>query len=217
MNRLAAARRHERGSALVFAIALVLAITVVGMGILKLTANDRIDAAKHGKRERAQACAEAGIQYGRRFFGLQYVQSNGWNDYLDGVTKPGYRFDPTLPTPDTMPTNLALLPKEVRGASNGVDLDAGADVDNDGRPDFWVSIRDDDDERPNGAVNDVKTRDNNEVVILRSVCTAPGLLMTEGGRESAAVIEVVLAHVQGTSGYGNAQVTSNSPDIVGER
>jgi hypothetical protein len=209
MRRRSGARRGERGAALIFAIALVAVLAIVGVAIIRLAGNDQVAAAKLGARERGLACADAGIQYGRRFFGTRYEASHGWNDYLSRTT-PGYRYDTTLATPDARPTDLAALPLEARGASDGAHLDAGADMDGDGAPDFWVSIRDDDDERPLGAVDD-RTRDNNETVLLRSECTNPSF----AGPGGAVVVEVQLTHVQGGSGYGNAQITSNSPDIVG--
>lgn len=76
-----------------------------------------------------------------------------------------------------------------------------------------MSIRDDDDEAPAGQVNNA-ARDNNEAVIVRSECTA--FYYLEGSDERTAAVEGLLAHVQNASGYGNAQVTSNSPDVLGQ-
>jgi hypothetical protein len=194
-------RRHERGSALLLAMALVLAIAVIGAAILKISGNDRILAGRLGLADRSRACAEAGIQYGRRFFGSNYEASNGWNDYLSG-TKAGYRYVPSA-SPDL-------------DSRESVKDDVFGDADGDGTADFWVSIRDDDDETPLGQT-DNQQRDNNEVVILRSECINPAWQVERGAQRSTAVIETVLAHVQGSSGYGNAQITSNSPDVVGER
>jgi hypothetical protein len=102
---------------------------------------------------------------------------------------------------------------ETRGMSDGATFDPGADLDQDGDPDFWVSIRDDDDERA-GGIGDDPRRDNNERVVLRSECTS---MVYEGlGGRRFAVVEAMFSHVQGASGYGNAQITSNSPDVVGQ-
>jgi hypothetical protein len=205
------ARRGERGAALPLAFILALMLAVLGIALLRLTGQDRVDAAKMGTKERAQMCADAGLQYGRRFFGLRYEATHNWNDYLDG-TAAGYRYDPDH-LQDT--ADAESRPPETRGKSDGANLDAGADVDDDGEPDFWVSIRDDDDEQPLGGP-DTRTRDNNETVILRSECTNTSLVYRVGGEEVRAVVESVFTHVQGASGYGNAQITSNSPDVVGE-
>jgi hypothetical protein len=164
-----------------------------------------------GVKARGQLCAEACLQYGRRFFGRDYETTHNWNDYLD-LSTTGYRYDPSLATPDE--PGISDRPTQTRGQSDGTNFDAGADLDGDGNADFWVSIRDDDDERPLGAT-DNRTRDNNETVILRSECTNDAWAQEVGGQRSHAVIETVLTHVQGASGYGNAQITSNSPDIVG--
>lgn len=208
MPRSAHARAGQHGSVLILAMFLVLLLAVVGVMVIRHAGNDHIAAAQMGSKERAFACAEAGLQYGRRFFGLRYEASHGWNDYLDG-TIAGYTYDPATYDPANPPVPSGL-PLRVRGASDGATFDPGADYD--GASQFWVSIRDDDDERPDGQVDD-RTRDNNESVILRSECTA--FFYLEGGREQTAALEVQLAHIQSASGYGNAQITSNSPDVLG--
>jgi hypothetical protein len=207
-------RRSERGAALILALALVAILLVVGAAIVRIAGNDRIEAAKMGVQARAQVCAEAGLQYGRRFYGATFETSQNWNDYLaDGS---GYRYDPTLDDPH--PTFAALaagkVPVQTLGMADGAQFDPGADIDGDGQADFWVSVRDDDDERPLGG-NDNRRRDNNETVILRSECINPSLQWDVGGEPQHAVLEAVFTHVQGQSGYGNAQITSNSPDVVG--
>ncbi len=203
----------QRGAVLLLALALMLAIALIGVAVLRVAGNDRMEAARMGVKERGQMCAEAGLQYGRRFFGLRYEVTHNWNDYLNGgVTGFGkdYRYDPSLgDVPD-----IADRPMKTKGQSNGTSFDTGADLDGDGKPDFWVSIRDDDDEAPLGATDD-RTRDNNETVILRSECINPQWQVEVGGTYQDVVLEAVLTHVQGASGYGNAQITSNSPDIVG--
>jgi hypothetical protein len=211
--------RSERGSALIFALAIVLVLAIVGVAIIRIAGADRTDAALQGKRDRGLACAEAGLQYARRFFGVNYEASHGWNDYLNGTT-PGYRYDPQMrPVADTYPTptQLAAKPMQTRGQSNGTSFDPGADLDGDGQPDFWVSIRDDDDERPLGLANDDRTRDNNETVVLRSECTNPAWAIVESGVPTNVVLEALFTHVQGSSGYGTAARVSNAPDLVGGR
>jgi hypothetical protein len=204
----------ERGAVLLLALALIAVLLVVGTAILRIAGKDRMAAARLGTKERAMLCAEAGLQYGRRLFGTSYEATHNWNDYLDETSPSyvaGYRFDPRAPLGDA--ANVSNRPLEARGKSDGATFDPGADLDQDGNPDFWVSIRDDDDERP-GGIDDDPRRDNNERVILRSECTS---LVYDGlGGRQHAVVESIFAHVQGASGYGNAQITSNSPDIVGQ-
>jgi hypothetical protein len=204
----------QRGAVLLLALGLIALLLVVGTAILRIAGKDRMEAARLGTKERAVLCAEAGLQYGRRFFGTTYETTHNWNDYLDETSASyvaGYRFDPRAPLSDA--ANVASRPLETRGKSDGADFDAGADLDQDGSPDFWVSIRDDDDERPGGILDNPR-RDNNERVILRSECTS---IVYDGiGGRQHAVVESIFAHVQGASGYGNAQITSNSPDIVGQ-
>jgi hypothetical protein len=202
------------GSSLILVLAIVLVLAVAGVAIVRVAGGDRVDAAKLGVKDRGLACAEAGLQYARRFFGSRYETSNGWNDYLaDGS---GYRFDPSNTT-DQYPPDFSALPWQVRGSSAGTStLDPGADLDGDGQPDFWVSIRDDDDERPLGIANDSR-HDNNETVIIRSECTNSKFAVTEGGQPVNVVLESVLTHVQGSSGYGTSAKGSNATDLVGGR
>jgi Tfp pilus assembly protein PilX len=183
----------------------VLLLAVVGVLVVRHAGRDRIASAQMVSKERAFACAEAGLQYGRRFFGLNYEAAHGWNDYLNGTT-PGYTYDPSTTAPA-----LSTLPKQVRGASDGSVYDTGTTYN--GSPTFWVSIRDDDDEAPAGQANNA-ARDNNEAVIVRSECTS--FYYLEGSNERTAAVEGLLAHIQNASGYGNAQVTSNSPDVLGQ-
>lgn len=208
----AAARRAESGAALIFALAIILALAVAGVALVRLAGTDRMRAAQMGVQDRGLACAEAGLQYARRFFGGRYETSHGWNDYL-ATPSLGYRYDPDHG--DARPT-LSALPLQVRGASDGAHLDVGADLDGDGNPDFWVSIRDDDDERPLG-IPDNPARDNNETIVLRSECTNPAYAVSQGGDRVNAVLEAVLTHVQGSSGYGTAARSLNAPDLVGGR
>lgn len=203
-------RAPARGSVLLFAMAIILLLAVAGVALVRYAGGDRVDAAKLGTKDRGLACAEAGLQYARRFFGSRYPDSNNWNDYLNPAL--GYRYDEAAG--DTYPPDLDALPKQTRGKSDGTNFDKGADLDGDGRPDFWVSVHDDDDERPLGATHN-PAQDNNEIIVIRSECTNPAWAIVEGNATRNVVLEATLAHVQGTSGYGIASGGSNAPDLVG--
>ncbi len=205
MRSVPSGRAGERGSMLMLAMFFLLVLAVVGVLVLRHAGRDRIASAQMVSKERALACAEAGLQYGRRLFGMSYEAAHGWNDYLNGTT-PGYTWDPTSSKP-----TLSSVPVQTRGASDGTSYEAGTTLN--GSPMFWVSIRDDEDEAASGQPND-PTRDNNEAVVLRSECTA--FYYVEGDEERTAALETLLVHVQNASGYGNAQVTSNSPDVLGQ-
>lgn len=212
-SALRGSRRTVRatGSALIFAVAIVLALAVVGVLLVRMAGNDRIEAGMMGIKDRGLTCAEAGLQYGRSFYGSTYETSNGWNNYL--AQGSGYRYDPA--NGDARP-DLATVPKQTLGYSNGTTLDPGANIGGTGQASFWVTIRDDDDERPVG-LPDNPSRDNNEVVIIRSECINPSFAETAGGVPKNVVLEAVLAHVQGSSGYGIATRGSNTSDLVGGR
>jgi hypothetical protein len=198
-----------RGSALIFAMCIIFVLAVVTVALVRIAGADRTDAASGAKRDRGLVCAEAGLQYARRFFGSNYETTNGWNTYLSTPSL-GFRYIPggTKPNP---------IPAEAQGKSNGSTFDPGTDLDGDASPDFWVSIRDDDDERPMGIVTDDPARDNNETIIIRSECTNPAYALTQGGEQVNVALESVFTHIQGSSGYGTAARTSNAPDLVGGR
>jgi hypothetical protein len=190
-------------------MALVLALAVIIAAVIEIAGRDRIAAAKMSVAERGLACADAGIQYGRRYFGCNYKRTNNWNGILAG-TNPG-RFDPG--DGDVYPTALASIPRALMGDSAGSGtLDRGTDLDGDGQPSFWVSIHDDDDERPLGAGDDRK-HDNNLAVWLRSECIKPDWAAIEGGQRRTAVVEVLLVYLpDASSPYGKASSASNFPE-----
>ncbi len=206
----------QAGATLILAMFFVLLLAVVGVLVVRHAGRDRIKSAQLVSKERAFACAEAGLQYGRRFFGMNYEASHGWNDYLNG-TLPGYRYDSDATLDGSAVTDAMITAStdqtagRTRGKFDGTTYDPGT-LDNNNNPMFWVSIHDDDDEPASGQTND-RTHDNNEAVIVRSQCTA---FYYEEGGDRTAVVEGLLIHVQNASGYGNAQVTSNSPDILGQ-
>lgn len=212
-SRIVSSAPEPRGSALVFAMGLILLLAVAGVALVRYAGQDRIDAARFAGRDPGLACAEAGLQYARRFFGSRYATSGNWNDFLVAPTSaaPGYRYDEAAG--DQKPS-LEYVPVQTRGKSDGTSFDTGADLDGDGTADFWVSVRDDDDERPLGATDD-PGRDNNETILIRSECTNPTFARTVGGMSTNVVLESALSHVQGSSGYGIAAGGSNSPDLVG--
>lgn len=191
--------RGARGSALVFSMFFVLVLVVAGIALIRIAGNDRISAASMGIEDRGLTCAEAGLQYARRFFGTSYESSGGWNTYL---ASPSYRFDPDHFTSDA--SDSSTKPADTKGSMLGSNS-----------ADFWVSIRDDDDERPLGASPDW-ARDNNETIIIRSECINPSYAITRGGQATNVVLESTLVHIQGGSGYAT-QGPTNSPDIVGGR
>jgi len=199
------ASRADRGAALLFAIALVALLAVLSVFVIRYTGRDRIASAKMVAEGRGVACAEAGLQYGRKLFGsaTTYLASRGWNEILSRQPDWPGRHDPSLDAPLE---DLGDLPALLTG--NG---EAGTDLDGDGRPDFWVSIRDDDDERPEGRDDD-RTHDNNRMIIVRSECINPNFATSVGGRLYPTVVETLVVHVQVRSDYGHAQKDTNWSD-----
>jgi hypothetical protein len=197
-------RAAPHGSALIFALCFVVVLAIAGIALVRLAGGDRTAAARLGVEDRGLSCAEAGLQYARRLFGTTYETSHGWNDYLaDGS---GYRYDWT-PGRDAHPD----LSASGSVAANTLGSFAGGT-----RPDYWVSIRDDDDERPMGIASDDWRHDNNEAIIVRSECINPQYAVTRGGVRTNVALESTLIHIQSSSGYG-VTGPANAPDIVGTR
>jgi len=208
-------KQAQRGITMVFAILFMLLVAVLSVAIINFAGRDRIAAARMSVQERGLACADAGIQYGRRYFGCSYKDTGGWNSILDG-TEPG-RYDTDLG--DTYPTSVGSIDRRLKGDRfDSGTLEPGTDLDGDGQADFWVSIRDDDDDR-SGAANpaaagaNVRTHDNNLSVILRAECINPAWAADYGGLRRTAVIEVLLTYLPGTvSEYGKATSSSDFPE-----
>ncbi|MBI5068455.1 MAG: hypothetical protein HZB56_09455 [Deltaproteobacteria bacterium] len=210
-----ASRSSQRGVTLLFAILIMLMVTVLSVAIINYAGRDRIAAARMSVQERGLACAEAGLQYGRRYFGCNYKTTSGWNAILNG-TVPG-RYDPALG--DAYPASLAAIDRRLRGdRNNDGTLDPGTDLNGDGQADFWVSIRDDDDERdgvadPSAVGADVRTRDNNLTVVLRSECINPAWTVEAGGQRRTVVLETLLVYMPNTNTpYGKATSSSDFPE-----
>lgn len=198
-------RRHQgfvarakgaRGASLLIAMFLMLVIATVSAALIQYAGKDRIAAGRMSVQDRGVACAEAGIQYGRRYFACNYKATNNWNSILDG-TQPG-RYDPAF---DPYPATQGDIPAVLQG-----------DIDGDGVADFWFSIRDDDDERPLGNADDPR-HDNNQVVYLRAECINPAFAIESGGQRRTAVVEVMLAYVSNlVNPYGKATSASDFPE-----
>src|SRR3990172_8570525 len=116
----------ERGASLLFAMALILALSVIGVAVINYAGRDRIAAAQLSVQQRGLACADAGIQYGRRYFGCNYKRTSNWNDILSGASSG--RYDPSLS--DSYPASIGAIPGVLRGDStNSGTLDTGTDLD----------------------------------------------------------------------------------------
>jgi len=180
-------RSRERGATLIFAMALILALAVLGVGLIRYAGSDRVESARKSSEARSLSCAEAGIQFGRRLFGCAYKTSNNWNDFLQhnaGVEPAGNRTE---------------RGGNIDGTSPGSD--------------FVVSVQDDDDERPMGLADD-PARDNNLTLILRSRCINPRFASLQGGQRVGEVVEVRMVYIPGLSDHGSAPSGSNAMEAA---
>ncbi len=112
----ARAIRAGRGASLIFAMALILLLAVVGVALVRYAGTDRVQAAQRSQEARSLACAEAGIQFGRRYFGCRYLTSNNWNDFL------------------APPGNRTVITGKVDGSTPGTDFEVSVQDDDDERP-----------------------------------------------------------------------------------
>lgn len=182
-----ASPRSARGASLLLVIAVVAVLAIVSAALIKYAGEDRVQSARRAQEARSLSCSDAGIQFGRRYFGCRYKTSNNWNDFIawnDAVKPPG---------------NRTVLTGNIDGTSPGGD--------------FEVTVEDDRDEEPEGQPND-PARDNNLTVILRSRCINRQFASVAGGDDYGAVTEVRLVYIPGLSDHGSAPSGSNAMEAA---
>jgi hypothetical protein len=142
-------RQAARGSTLLMALGVTLALALIIGGVLAYTGSEQGRSGRSVRDIDAQACVEAAAQWGRQFYGDRYVK---WDDMLSGAM-PGYN-----------------NPHEREPSQWG----EGSYGRIDGRPsgpgglpvDFRVTIADNIDEFPTPKPG----RDNDLQVVLRAEC-----------------------------------------------
>jgi hypothetical protein len=175
-----------RGAAMLLAIVLMAILAIIGAAVMQSAGRDRIAAAKLGAQGGALACAESGLQFGRRYFGCAYKTSDNWNDFLSGARE-------------------AKVTGDLDGKTPGKDFEVSIRDDDDEPAEL--------DE--NGvARNNDPNRDNNMTIVLESRCTAPGYAPEENGQRVTKVIRALLTYVPGLSDVGAVTNSSNANEAA---
>jgi len=174
-------RRGEGGAALIFAMALIVVLLIAGMALIQYAGADRVVSARKSAEARSLSCAEAGIQFGRRFFGCIYKDTKNWNDLLAYNAALG--------------ANRTAVTGKLDGSSPGQD--------------FEVWVEDDDDEAPMGQPND-PARDNNLTLLMTSRCTNPAFAHHVADQLHGEVVQVRMVYIPGLSDHGSAPSGSNA-------
>jgi hypothetical protein len=150
--------RAPRGSTLLMALGVTVALALIIVGVLTYTGSEQGRSGRSVRDIDAQACVEAAAQWGRQFYGDRYVK---WNDMLSG-TLPGYN------NPGEQDSS-----KWGQGSYGRID---GRSSGPGGLPvDFRVTLADNIDEFPTPNSG----RDNDLQVVLRAECLVPRLALPE--------------------------------------
>jgi len=159
--------RAQRGSALITAVVMVAVILGIVTALMVYANHKRSRAISVSRGATRFACAQAGLELAKNYYGRNFTQ---WNTYLG---------TPSNYNPIKTPSNITPA-----DPNNSV-LQLGhpelfADLDNDGKVDVYIYIRDNQDELP-PALN-TWTADNDQNALVGSVCISQTLVpRTESG------------------------------------
>jgi hypothetical protein len=152
--------RHARGSTMLMVIILVTVLMGLVAGILLYAGKERVRAVSAGRNGQRQSCAESGLQLARSYFGRNF---QNWNTYLAAPAI----YDPVKSSYNANPAN----PRNP--ALQTAHPELFADLDDDGKLDVYLYIRDNDDELyPLPAEHN---RDNDHNVVVGAICISETL------------------------------------------
>lgn len=155
------ASRHARGATLLVVIMLVTVLLGVVASLMLYAGGERNRAVTQGRSGQRQSCAESGLQLARSYYGRNYDR---WGTYLAAPST----YDPVASSFNTAPAD----PRSSTLQTAHPEL--FADVDGDGALDVYLYIRDNEDEFKPLASD--WTRDNDQVVVVGSVCISRTLM-----------------------------------------
>lgn len=166
--------KKQKGFALVAAMMLMTVLAVVAVAVLSLSAADRRRAIRSTRTEVREGCALSGLTYARTYFGIKYLEKPAnWDLYFATPNK----FNPMkLPvtTPAWTATKADLSSTASIAAIKTTNPDLFLDLDNDGKSDVYIFIRDNYDEAAPAAPNFQKDSDKNAIV--GAVCISSTML-----------------------------------------
>lgn len=201
-------KRLDRGSALLTVLILMAILTAMVSSLLLYANHQRLRAVGMARTQNRQSCAEAGLQYARAYFGRNnYCTSTGticsnWETFL----KTPSIYNP-VPASWRVANEAATLQTAIKTTLfQGLHPELFTDLDNDGKNDVYIYVRDNDDELL-PAVNNPKL-DNDQNVIVGAVCVSSTLVpRREDGNPDpdSLVLEAMLSfNSPGTLYYAQA-------------
>ena len=150
---------HQRGTAILTVVILTGILAFLVAALMTYAGNRRVRAAEVSRKVNRLACAEAGLELAKNYYGRNF---GSWNTYLNNPaqynpnTYTAWMGYPGGPAPFDTPALQALRP-ELFG-----------DIDGDGKPDVYIYIRDNADEltpAPNNFASD-----NDQNVFVGAIC-----------------------------------------------
>lgn len=192
--------KRRRGAALMTAMIMMVVLAMMIAMLMLYVSKQRERGIVSTRILTRAACAEAGLQYARGFFGRNAGQ---WNQYL---ARPSV-YDSTHPHPFNPVYSDAgnLFPADTVSdagqiyiggySSGGVNGSASlVDLDGDGSPDVYIYVRDNDDEILPAAQN--WERDNDQNVIIGSMCVSKTMVPRRDGilDRDPLIVESILSN-----------------------
>jgi hypothetical protein len=204
----------ERGSALLTVLILMAILTAMVASLLLYANHQRLRAVSAARAQNRQSCAEAGLQFARAYFGRNnYCAGTGtacsnWETYLK--TPSVYNPVPatwSTPSGAVQTDTAAALQLAIKtSAFQSAHPELFTDLDNDGKNDVYIYVRDNDDELKPAVSNPL--RDNDQNVIVGAICISTTLVpRREDGNPDpdSLVLEAMLSfNSPGTLYYAQA-------------
>lgn len=196
----------RNGFAMIAAMMLMSLLAIIAIAVLSLSAADRRRAVRATRTEVRENCAFSALTYARSYFGNKY---GSWNTYLSTPSKYNPMNLPSTTTPawSGTKTDLSAANILILRASNP---ELFLDLDNDGKADAYIFIRDNYDEFPPAAVN--FQRDNDQNAIVGAICISSTMLPKRDDNtvdKDLLVMESMLAVNQQESNYSQGATTGN--------
>lgn len=208
-------KRLPHGSALLTVLILMGILTAMVASVLLYANHQRLRAVSMTRAQSRQSCAEAGLQFARAYFGRNSYcggACSNWETYL----KTPSVYNPVPASWRVANEALALQASIKTTAFQALHPELFTDLDNDGKNDVYIYVRDNDDELLPAVNNPLK--DNDQNVIVGTICISTTLVpRREDGLPDpdSLVLEAMLSFnspgtlyyaqaAAGASGDGNA-------------
>lgn len=202
----------RNGFAMIAALMLMSLLTIIAIAILSLSAADRRRAIRATRTEVRENCAFSGMTYARTYFGNKYPL---WDTYFAAPDKFNPMNLPTVTTPVWAAVKADLSSATSIAAIKATNPELFLDLDNDGKADVYIFIRDNYDEFPPALPN--FQRDNDQNAIVGAVCISTTMLPKRDDNSidtDLLLMESMLAVNQQQSTIPQASTTGNLNDTA---